>query len=228
VNVFVPIETTWREAGCLIAVGSAQLEAAAESSEEQLGLAEMASPEFAGLVEVTVAGGQLQLIARVVDQVAVEKCRKQVYSGFSVISVAAADGSQRVRRVALVDSPSGFSKTLLKISKGSNMQKARPAILCDPRQVAITVREAKDRKAEAARIGKAMADNPPPGGGWPQRPMGEHQGTSTTAGGAGKDKAPFGQGQGVDTCLAAIRRTLATPYREGEGLVRLLASRAAA
>jgi hypothetical protein len=222
-NVFIPVETTWSEAGCLIVVGSGAVEAGDPQS-SALELAEMASSDTAGTVEVDIgAGGKVQLVARVVDPIAAEKCRRNVYSGFAITTLAAADGSQRVRRVALVDSPSGFSKTLLKISKGSNMHKARPAILCDPRQVALTVREARDRKTEASRITKAA--NPPPAG--VARPAGEDQwqGTGTTGGGKGRDRASYGCDQGTDAAMQAVRAALGNPYREAGGLVTMLSGR---
>ena len=219
--IFIPIEQTWSEAGCLIAVGSAHLDAAGDPSEEQLGLAEMASAEFAGLVEVTLSGGQVQLVARVVDQVAAEKCRKSVYSGFSLVAMHASDGSTRVRRVSLVDSPSGFSKTLLKISKGSNMQKA-PSILCSAPEVALMVHQARARLAEQQRLSKANAlPCPPTAAG-----MAQHNALSTSSAGRGTDKAPYGEGlAGAADCMAAIRRMLAQPYRESCGLITLLAGR---
>jgi hypothetical protein len=111
----------------------------------------------------------------------------------------------------------------LKFSKEPIMTKT--SVLVHDDQVRLLVRQARDRQTETVRLAKAS--NPPPGG--YARPAGEQewQGTSNTRGGRGTDKAPFGQDQGGDRCMAAIRQVLAQPFKEAGGLITMLGSRAA-
>ena len=137
--IFVPIAQCWSEATCLVAVGATRLEPSGSQKTEALPLAEMAGPQFAGDVAIEVVDGELQLVARVLDPIAITKVKSGVYAGIGLVVFRGPAGEMRLQRAALVDTPSaaiGKAAALLKISssKGSQLQK-RPAILCDPRQV---------------------------------------------------------------------------------------------
>lgn len=150
---FIPIDQIWSAGGALIAVGSAPIAGLDGSPEpEALQLAEMASGQFAGVVEIIVAGGQVQLIARVVEPVAAEKCRRSVYSGFGLTVLQAADGSQRIRRIALIDSPSAIGKA----GAQRALAAAKRSILCDEDVVSLLIRQERDRASESRRIAKAQ------------------------------------------------------------------------
>jgi hypothetical protein len=223
-NVFVPIETVWREPTCLIAVGSSRLEASGSSKPEPVPLAEMAGPQFAGSVTVEMVDGELQLRARILDPIAITKVKTGVYAGIGLVVFRGPAGEMRLQRAALVDTPSASigKSALLKIGKGPTVTSQKKSILCDARQVAITVREARDRRSEELRLGKAAL----PGGNPPYRDaVAQWQGTHTTAGGGGRDLAPFGQDIGSDRAQAEIRAALARPYAEAGGLITLLGSR---
>jgi hypothetical protein len=212
-----------RENGCLVVVGAGTVEAGDPQSTSQV-LAEMASGEDAGTVEIDIgAGGRAQLVARVVDPTAAEKCRRRVFRGFAITTLGAGDGTQRVRRIALADSPSGFgAEQVLKISRRPIVT-TQNSILCNKAEVRLAVHQARQRRAEEQRFAKTA--NPPPGGFARPAGIGEHQGTGTTAAGKGKDRAPYGCDVGTDAAMHPVRAALGNPYRESQGLVTLLGSR---
>lgn len=221
------------QTGALIALGAAKLADIAGSTAAAAlePLWQMNQAAFAGEAQVELIDGVAQVTARISQQLAATKVGKRVFRGFDLALLLGADGATRICRIGLVDSPQAVSKAVgaeqvLKLSRRPVVTTQRSSILCDPRQVAITVREARDRKAEAARFAKAGTDLPCGNPDYRQtQPQG--QGTSTTAGGRGKDKAPYGQDQGADEAMQSIRRMLAQPFAEAGGLVTLLHSRAA-
>jgi len=226
-NTFIPITSSYLDqTGALIAIGAAKLPDVGGSAAAALTpLWQMSQSAFAGEAEVELAGGVASVKARISQDVAAEKTTRKVYRGFSLALLQGADNSLRIARIALVDAPDAVEKgtgaLFLKISR-----KAPPmlkSVLIHDDAVALQVREARDRQAEEKRIAKADL----PGGNPPYREaLPQWQGTATTAGGAGRDRAPAGQDEGGDRCLAAIRQAMSQPYRENEGLIQLLGSRA--
>jgi hypothetical protein len=229
-NLWVPVSSSYSDStGTLIAIGAMRVPDIAGDTAALEPLWQMSQSRFAGEATVELVNGHVEVRARISQDLAADKVGKGVYRGFSVALLQGTDGSTRIVRIALVDAPDAVNKSsgaeFLKLSRRPFMK----SVLIHDTEVRLQVKQARDRKAEAARITKAQAaTNPPPGG-----PVGvtateaEHNGVGTTSGGRGRDLGGFGQDQGGDATLAAIRRMLATPYRENEGLVTLLGSRAA-
>jgi hypothetical protein len=226
-NVFVPISSSYTGAdGAMIAIGAAKLADVGGSAAAVLEpLWQMSQAAFAGEATVELVDGQAQVKARISQDVAAAKVGTKVYRGFSLAILKGGDGSIRCARIALCDTPDAVTKgtggEFLKLSRRISTMKS---VLIQPGAVRLAVREARDRRSEELRLGKA---NPVPGGdNLPYRgDRGQWQGTGVTAGGAGKDRAPFGQDEGTDRCQAEIRAALARPFAEAGGLVTMLRSR---
>ncbi len=225
--IFVPITSTWSEGRALVAVGAGKLDGFAGSPGTPDPLWQMDRSDLAGDVEITLVEGTAQVRATLTDQVAITKVQERVYAGFGLVLFKGPGGEMRLQRAALVDRPDVLGKSasaqFLKHSRRPLM--SNTSVLVHDDEVRLQVRQAHDRKTEAARISKAS--NPQPGGF--AKPAGEaqHQGTSVTAGGRGRDKAGYGEGTGGDSCMAAIRSAMQRPFKEAGGLIMLLGSRAA-
>jgi hypothetical protein len=225
VNAFIPISSTYTDpTGALIALGAAPIGDAGGSAAALEPLFQMSNSSFAGEASIELVGGAAQIRARVSEAVAANKVATGVYRGFALSLLKGSDGSTRCARVALVDTPQlakSSEGVLLKLARGPIMPNNNP--LLHTREVRLAVRQARDRRSEELRLAKAS--NPPPGGF--ARPEGEQewQGTSNTRGGRGRDKAGYGEDQGTDAAMTAVRRALASPFREAGGLITMLGSR---
>jgi hypothetical protein len=210
-NCFIPISSTHVDpTGALIALGAAAIDVVGGSAEALEPLFQMSNSAFAGEATIELVDGVAQVRARISEELAATKVGKGVYRGFSLALLKGSDRSIRIARIALVDAPD-FAKAgdarVLKLSRKQIPMANSPLLAAD--QVRLMVRQANDRAAENTRISKAA--NPPPGG-WPkQTGEDQHQGTSNTAGGRGRDKAGYGEGTGGDSCMAAIRQAMSQP-----------------
>jgi hypothetical protein len=198
-NAFIPITSTFTdETGALIALGSAAIDVAggAEALEP---VWQMSISKFAGEASIELVDGQARVRARISEDLAATKVGKRVYRGFSIAVLKGGDGSTRIARIALVDSPDAVTKgtgaEFLKLSRKTFAMNSSP-ILCATREVSLMVKQARDRRAEELRITKAQ------------------QGYEAAA-------------MNPDSVVGSIRAALARPFREDTGLVTLLNTRRA-